>query len=105
MQGWAVGAKGVRGGTYLLVAHLSPSTIEPAPLSRRSTTAPTPNRDASNIWALVTFSPYLGWGSASGGAGVGGANSKAHHIFQKMVRHTIICTRKMGEDSSMVDWV
>ena len=37
----------------LAIGHL---TIDHASLSRRST-VPTPNRDTSNIWALITFFP------------------------------------------------
>ncbi|CAN0488655.1 unnamed protein product, partial [Laminaria digitata] len=43
------------GRTHLLLA-LSRLIIDRAPLSRRST-VPTPNRDTSNIWVLVAFSP------------------------------------------------
>ena len=43
---------------YSFVACLSPSTIDHASLSRRST-VPTPNEDASNIWALTAFFQYI----------------------------------------------
>ena len=42
---------------YSLVAWLSHLTIDHAPLSRRGTT-PTPNRDTSNIWALIALFPH-----------------------------------------------
>ena len=46
------------GGAYSFVACcLSHLTIDHAFLSRRST-VPTPNRDTSNIWALITLFPY-----------------------------------------------
>ena len=45
------------GGAYSFVACLSNLTIDHASLSRRST-VPTPNRDTSNIWALITRLPY-----------------------------------------------
>ena len=45
------------GGGYSLVACLSHLTIDHAFLSRRST-VPAPDRDTSNIWALVTLLPY-----------------------------------------------
>ena len=47
----------LRGGAYPLVACLSHVIIDHASLSRRST-GPTPNRDISNIWALITLLPY-----------------------------------------------
>ena len=43
------------GGWYSYFARLGYLTIDHASLSRRST-VPTPNRDASNIWALITSS-------------------------------------------------
>ena len=42
------------GGAYPFVACLSHLTIDHASLSRRDT-VPTPNRDTSNIWALISF--------------------------------------------------
>ena len=45
------------GRTHLLLAS-SYLTIDHASLSRRST-VPTPNRDTSNIWALITRFPYI----------------------------------------------
>ena len=39
---------------YSLVTCFSHLTTDHASLSRRST-VPTPNRDTSNVWALVTF--------------------------------------------------
>ena len=45
------------GGAYSFVARLSNSTIDHAPLWRRST-VPTPNRDTSNIWELTTLLPH-----------------------------------------------
>ena len=48
----------VGGGAYSFVACLSHLTIDHASLSRRST-VPTPNRDTSNIWALITLFPYI----------------------------------------------
>ena len=44
------------GGEYSFVSCLSHLTIDHASLSRRST-IPTPNRDTSNMWPLITFSP------------------------------------------------
>ena len=44
------------GGVFICV-HVSRLTIDHASLSRRST-VPTPNRDTSNIWALITLLPY-----------------------------------------------
>ena len=41
-------------GAYSFVACLSHLTIDHAFLSRRIT-VPTPSRDASNIWALITL--------------------------------------------------
>ena len=49
--------RGGWGGAYSFVACLSHLTIDHASLSRRST-VPTPNRDTSNIWALMTLLPY-----------------------------------------------
>ena len=46
------------GRGYPFVACLSHCTIDHAPLSRRRT-VPTPNRDTSNIWALITFFPCI----------------------------------------------
>ena len=46
------------GMAYLFVACLSHLTIDHASLSRRST-VPTPNRDTSNVWALITLLPYI----------------------------------------------
>ena len=61
-----VGAVGVEdgsggtlgGGGYSFVACLDHLTFDHASLSRRST-VPTPNRDTSNIWALITLLPYI----------------------------------------------
>ena len=48
-----------RGGAYSFVAcHSDFFPIDHEPLSRRST-APTPNRDTSNIWALITLLSYI----------------------------------------------
>lgn len=44
--------------THLLPALLSRMTVDHASLVRRST-APTPNRDTSNVSALITFTPYI----------------------------------------------
>ena len=46
------------GRAYSFVACLSHLATDHAPLSRRST-GPTPNRDTSNIWALITFFPSV----------------------------------------------
>ena len=46
------------GGAYSFVACLSHLTIDDASLLRRST-VPTPNRDTSNIWALITLFPCI----------------------------------------------
>ena len=46
------------GGAYSFVACLCHLTIDHASLSRRSA-VPTPNRDTSNIWALITLLPYF----------------------------------------------
>ena len=54
---FSIGTPGVihrRGGAYSFVACLGHLTIRHASLSRR-TTVPTPNRDASNIWALIAL--------------------------------------------------
>ena len=51
----ATGGRG--GGAYSFVACLSNLTIDHESLSRRSI-VPTPNRDTSNIWALITLLPY-----------------------------------------------
>ena len=48
----------VRGGGGLNSYLLSYLTIDHAPLSRLST-VPTPSRDTSNIWALITLLPYF----------------------------------------------
>ena len=48
----------VRWEAYSLVAYLGHWAIDQAFLSGRST-VPTPNRDTSNIWALITFSAYV----------------------------------------------
>ena len=47
------------GGAYSFVACLINSYlgIDQAPFSKRST-VPAPNRDTSNIWALITLLPY-----------------------------------------------
>ena len=45
-------------GAYSFVACLSHLAIDRESLSRRST-VPTPNRDTSNIWALITLLPYV----------------------------------------------
>ena len=50
-------AGGGGGGGVLVVACLSHLTIDHESLLRRST-VPTPNRDNSNIWALITLLPY-----------------------------------------------
>ena len=50
--GWGGGGMG-----YSFVACLSHLTVDHASLSRQST-VPTPNRDTSNIWALVTLFPH-----------------------------------------------
>ena len=47
----------MEGGIYPFVAFLSHLTIDHASLSKRST-VPTPKRDASNIWALITLLTY-----------------------------------------------
>ena len=49
------GREGGRGGTF--VACLRHSMIDHAYLSRGGT-IPTPRRDISNIWALISFLPY-----------------------------------------------
>ena len=46
--------EGEGGGAYSCVACLSFLTIDHAFRSRRST-VPTPNRDTSNVWSLITF--------------------------------------------------
>ena len=46
------------GGAYSFAACLSNLTIDHASLSSRST-VPTPNRDTSNIWALITLIPNI----------------------------------------------
>ena len=46
------------GGGYSLVACLSQLTIDHSSLSRRST-VPSPNRDTSNVRALLTLFPYF----------------------------------------------
>ena len=48
----------LRGGVSSFVARLSHLSIDHASLSRRST-VPTPNRDTSNIWALITIVPCI----------------------------------------------
>ena len=45
-----------RGGAYSFVACVGHLTISHASLSRRST-VPTPNRDTSNVWALISLFP------------------------------------------------
>ena len=55
--GW-LGRVGGGGGGYSFFACLSHLTIDHASLSRRST-VPTPNRDTSNVWALITLLPYI----------------------------------------------
>ena len=52
------GRGGEGGGAYSFVACLRHLTIDHASLPRRST-APTPNKDTSNIWALITLLPYI----------------------------------------------
>ena len=47
-----------RGGAYSFVACLSPLTIDHASLSRRSAVS-LPNRDTSNISALITLFAYI----------------------------------------------
>ena len=47
-------------GAYSFVACLSHLTIDHASLSRRST-VPTPSRDTSNIWELITLLPHATW--------------------------------------------
>ena len=54
--GW--GGAIIEGAAYSFVACLSHLTIDHASLSRRST-VPTPNRDTSNIWALITLHPHI----------------------------------------------
>ena len=51
--GWRWG-----GGGFSFVACLSHLTIDHASLSRRSTVL-TPNKDTSNIGALITLLPYI----------------------------------------------
>ena len=51
------GGRGRGGGAYSCIVCLSHFTNDYAPLSRRST-VPTPNRDNSNSWALITLFPY-----------------------------------------------
>ena len=46
------------GEAYSFVACLHHSTIDHASLSRRGA-VPTSNRETSNIWALITFFPYV----------------------------------------------
>ena len=46
------------GGTCSFAACLGHLTIDHASLSRPST-VPTPTRDTSNIWALITILPYI----------------------------------------------
>ena len=45
-------------GAYSFVAGLSHLTGDHASLSRRST-VPTRNGETSNVWALITFLPYI----------------------------------------------
>ena len=53
-------AKTERGGlSCSFVACLSHLTIDYASLSRRSTAPTTPDIGPSNIWALITFFPYI----------------------------------------------
>ena len=52
------GGGGGTGGAYSFVACLSRLTIDHASLSRRST-VPTPNRDTTSVWALITLFPYI----------------------------------------------
>ena len=53
------GREGGGGGrAYSFVACLNHLTIDHASLSRRST-VPTPDRDTSNIWALIKLFPYI----------------------------------------------
>ena len=57
-EGTGTGTGG--GAAYSFVACLSHLTIDHASLSRRSTVpTPTPNRDTSNIWALITLLPCI----------------------------------------------
>ena len=56
-MGWDEMGRRDRGGAYSFVACLGHLAIEHASLSRRST-VPTPNRDTSNIWALIMLLPY-----------------------------------------------
>ena len=50
--------RGRGGAGYSFVACPSHLTIDHASLSRRST-LPSPNRDTSNIWALITLIPHI----------------------------------------------
>ena len=50
----------VGGGAYSFVACLSQLTIDQGSISRRST-VPIPNRNTSNIWALIMLFPYTTW--------------------------------------------
>ena len=51
-------AAGRGGGAYSSVACLSHQTCDHRPVSRRST-APTPNRGTTGVWAFITFLPHL----------------------------------------------
>ena len=53
------GKPNVGGGGCSCAACRSLLTIDHATISRPSTTAPTPKRDASNVWALSTILAYV----------------------------------------------
>ena len=48
------------GGVYSFVACVRHWIIDHASLSRRST-VPTPNRETSNIWAIISFFPHVAY--------------------------------------------
>ena len=50
--------RGEGGGATILLLALGHLTIDHASLSRRST-VPAPDRDTSNIWALITLLPFI----------------------------------------------
>ena len=52
------GVDGEGGGACSFVVCLSNLTTDHASLSRRRT-VPTRNRNTSNVWALITFVPYI----------------------------------------------
>ena len=47
------------GGVFICCSVSSYLTVDHVSLSRRSSTLPTPTRDTSNSWALITLSPYI----------------------------------------------